>query len=157
MFCRTPKLWPSFGFPEKFWNYALRSFHRGDKTLFGRFDLAVTSGGIKCFGYNADAGASTTIRDRETHGTHADELKLGYYDVGTMSNDKLTSVFEDMKLTSKTTLHVLYDTDQAETSYGRCLAKYVMGCAQRAGVRCKEVKGLGNLKIDQETVYAGFS
>jgi glutathionylspermidine synthase len=53
----NPSLWPTFGFPERFWDLAIKSFHLGDKTIYGRMDLAVTPEGIKCFEYNSDSSS----------------------------------------------------------------------------------------------------
>ncbi len=153
-FCpdRTPSLWPNFGFPEGFWSHALSSFHLGDKCIFGRFDMAVTSEGIKCFEYNSDSG-SCIIECCLIQGKWSDALRIGGIDAGIGSENRLISVMKDLELGSQTLLHLLHDSDPEENSH----ARYVMGCAERAGIRCKEVTGVDTLRFDEETVcFASF-
>ncbi len=55
----NPFLWPSFGFPDAAWPRAFKSFHRGEPTIFGRLDfaLSVADRTLKCYEYNSDSSA----------------------------------------------------------------------------------------------------
>ena len=140
--CKTPELWPAFGFPSQYWPRALASFFTGDKVIFGRFDFSITpENGIKCFEYNADS-ASCLMECAYVQASWAKAVGIDSVgvDAGIGCEERLVNAWHLLNLPKGTLVHFLIEQEGEE----RYHALYTMNAAQKAGFVCKLVKS-GNI------------
>ena len=145
--CRTPELWPAFGFPSQYWPRALASFFTGDKVISGRFDFSVTpEHGIKCFEYNADS-ASCLMECGHVQASWAKAVGIGHIgvDAGIGCEERLVNAWHLLNLPKESFIHFLHD-DIGEERYH---ALYMLHAAQKAGFVGKLYSRVDNFTFDE--------
>ena len=142
--CKTPELWPAFGFPSQYWPRALASFFTGDKVISGRFDFSITpEKGIKCFEYNADC-ATCLLECAYVQGSWAKAVGIDSVgvDAGVGCEERLVNAWHLLNLPKGTLVHFLIEKEGEEKYH----ALYMMNAAQKAGFVCKLVKSGNNVE-----------
>ena len=145
--CRTPELWPAFGFPSQYWPRALASFFTGDKVISGRFDFSVTpEHGIKCFEYNADS-ASCLMECGHVQASWSKAVGIGDIgvDAGIGCEERLVNAWHLLNLPKESFIHFLHD-DIGEERYH---ALYMLHAAQKAGFVGKLYSSVDNFTFDE--------
>ena len=145
--CKTPELWPAFGFPSQYWPRALASFFTSDKVISGRFDLSITpEHGIKCLEYNADS-ASCLMECGLVQDAWSKAVGIGGVGVdgGIGCEERLVNAWHLLNLPKGTLVHFLHDNVGEE----RYHAMYMMHAAQKAGFVGKCVSNVDDFTFDE--------
>ena len=145
--CKTPELWPAFGFPSQYWRKALTSFFSGDKVISGRFDFSITpEHGIKCLEYNADS-ASCLMECGLVQDAWSKAVGIGGVGVdgGIGCEERLVNAWHLLNLPKGTLVHFLHDNVGEE----RYHTLYMMHAAQKAGFVGKCVSNVDDFTFDE--------
>jgi len=128
-----------FAIPSKLWPIIRKSwYHRNRDNISGRFDFCLTGTGVKVYEYNADS-ASTLFECGVLQDAWAKAVGLKGQNAGELVESELTDSWKRVKVNG--TLHLLYDENKEEEYH----TMYMMQIAQKAGLKCKLVKGLKSL------------
>jgi glutathionylspermidine amidase/synthetase len=130
-----------FNIPEILWPRIKQSWaNRHTETIAGRLDLAVGEQGIKCFEYNADS-ASCLMECGKVQGLWA--KSLGVQEGVDAGNDLFNQlIYAWKKNDAGVPLHIMLDVDPEENYH----AQYMQFAAEKAGIRCKFLKGLEGVR-----------
>ncbi len=126
-----PALWPRI---HQSWN------NRRNQMITGRFDFAVSERGVKLYEYNADS-ASCHMETGLVQGRWAEHFGCtdGWCPGSELQEDMIDawreSGVDDI-------LHIMQDRDLEETYH----ALYMKQAIERAGIRCKIIRGTSSLK-----------
>jgi glutathionylspermidine amidase/synthetase len=134
-----------FQLPRSLWPKLRASWNnRKSQMITGRFDLAVSSSGIKLYEYNADS-ASCYLEAGKLQGKWFSHQGYAEGDCpGEELHSDLVSAWH--KSASGKLLHILQD-DVPEESYH---ALFMKSAAEEAGLRCKVIVGMEGLLLDHE-------
>ena len=135
----------NFNIPEALWPRIHQSWdNRRNQMITGRFDFSLSERGLKVYEYNCDSG-SCHMECGKIQEIWADHFEC---DDGDSSSPDLHGELVDAWKASGVTglLHIMQDRDLEETYH----ALYMKSAIERAGIRCKIVKGMRGLGWDEE-------
>jgi glutathionylspermidine amidase/synthetase len=135
----------NFNIPEALWPRIHQSWdNRRNQMITGRFDFSMSERGLKVYEYNCDS-ASCHMECGKIQ-----ELWARHYgcDEGRSSSADMHGELVDAWKESgvKGVLHIMQDRDLEETYH----ALYMKSAIERAGLRCKIIKGVGGLGWDEK-------
>ena len=134
--CRDEEILTKLAIPQAFWPEIWKSWQRGDRNLYGRFDFAYDGQGpAKLLEYNADTPTALLetgvfqwlwLEELAAHG----QLPRGADQFNSL-HEKLVAAFLNLHNGRKYTLHFacLRDSDEDRATVG-----YLEECAQQAGI-----------------------
>ena len=125
--------------PEAYWGMIRNSWERGDRNLYGRFDLAYTGvGSAKLLEYNADTPTSlfeaaifqwSWLEDQ----LEANSLPRGSDQFNSL-HERLVLAFENIKHGKPYHLHLAHSSESAEDA---ATVAYLADCARQGKVKTK--------------------
>jgi len=134
-----------FNIPQALWPRIHQSWNnRRTHMITGRFDFSLSERGLKVYEYNADS-ASCHMECGFVQERWAEHFGCG---VGRSSGHDLFADLIDAWEESGVddVLHIMHDRDKEEVYH----ALYMKSAIEKAGIRCKLVKGVRGLKWDDE-------
>ncbi len=134
-----------FNLPPALWPRIRQSWtNRRNEMITGRFDFAVRPDGVKAYEYNADSAScymeSGFLLDRWAESFGCSEGR----DPSEGLNEALVEAWRESGVDGL--LHIMQDRDIEETYH----ALYMQEAIEKAGIRCKIVKGVASLQWGED-------
>jgi glutathionylspermidine synthase len=137
--------------PDAYWSFIRDSWSRGDRNLYGRFDLAYDGKGpAKLMEYNADTPTSlfeaavfqwTWLEDQMAAG----KLPAGSDQFNSL-HERMVEAFKNIRRGQSYLLHL---ASVAESVEDKATVAYLADCARQAGLTTKELS-IGDIGVNAE-------
>ena len=133
----------NFNIPEALWPRIHQSWdNRRNQMITGRFDFSLSERGLKVYEYNCDSASCHMecgkIQELWARHHGCDDGRSACTDM----HGELVDAWRESGAAGP--LHIMQDRDLEETYH----ALYMKSAIERAGIRCKIVKGMGGLSWD---------
>jgi glutathionylspermidine synthase len=138
---KSPAMMAKLGVPDAFHGFVRESWTRGDRNLYGRFDLAYDgSGPAKLLEYNADTPTSLFEAAVFQWSWLEDQMAAGVLPTGSDQfnslHERLVQAFAGLRADTGWTLHAASVVDSVED---KATVAYLVDCARQAGLGAREL------------------
>ncbi|MCA3563090.1 MAG: glutathionylspermidine synthase family protein [Methylocystis sp.] len=138
---KHPAILTRLGIPEMYWSFVRESWQRGDRNLYGRFDLAYDGKTpAKLLEYNADTPTSLFEASVFQWSWLEDQMAAGGLPAGSDQfnslHERLVKALRNIRRGQHFLLHLASVADSQED---KATVAYLADCARQAGLETKEL------------------